>query len=60
MDKALKEGLLNASAGSILLIVAVILFVLSAVGIGLGTVDLVSLGLAAFAGSFLVGRSWRR
>jgi hypothetical protein len=51
---------LNASAGSILLIVAVILFVLSAVGLALGTINLVSLGLAAFAGSFLVGRSWRR
>ncbi len=51
---------MNASAGSILLIVAVILFILSAVGIALGTIDLVALGLAAFAGSFLVGRSWRR
>ena len=51
---------MNASAGSILLIVAVIFFLLSAFGIALGTVNLVSLGLAAFAGSFLVGRSWRR
>jgi hypothetical protein len=51
---------LNASAGSILLIVAVILFLLAAFGIGLGTLDLVTLGLAAFAGSFLIGRSWRR
>lgn len=51
---------MNASAGSILLIVAVILFLLSTFGIPLGEINLVSLGLAAFAGSFLVGRSWRR
>ena len=51
---------MNASAGSILLIVAVILFLLAAFNIALGTLDLVTLGLAAFAGSFLVGRSWRR
>lgn len=51
---------MNASAGSILLIAAVILFLLSTFGIALGTINLVSLGLAAFAGSFLVGRSWRR
>lgn len=43
------------NARSLLLIVAVILFVLSALGIGLGAVSLVSLGLAAFAGAFLVG-----
>jgi hypothetical protein len=41
--------------GSILLIIAVVLFVLDALSIALGNVSLVSLGLAAFAGSFLVG-----
>jgi len=46
-------------ASAILLIVAVILFILSAVGLAVGTINLVSLGLAAFAGSFLVG-NWRR
>lgn len=41
---------------TILLIVAVILFVLAAFGVALGTVDLLALGLAFFAGSFLVGQ----
>jgi hypothetical protein len=45
---------MNLNARSLLLIVAVILFVLEALGIGLGAVSLVSLGLAAFAGAFLV------
>lgn len=40
---------------SILLIVAVILFLLAAFGVALGTVGLVPLGLAAFAGAFLLG-----
>lgn len=40
---------------SILLIVAVILFLLAAFGIALGTLDLVTLGLAAFAAAFLFG-----
>jgi hypothetical protein len=42
------------NARSLLLIVAVILFVLAALGIDIGSVSLVSLGLAAFAGAFLV------
>jgi hypothetical protein len=41
--------------GGILLIVAVILFVLAAIGIALGNLDLVTLGLAFFAASFLFG-----
>jgi hypothetical protein len=41
---------------SILLLVAVVLFVLAALSIKLGTLDLVTLGLAAFAASFLFGR----
>ena len=40
---------------AILLIVAVVLFVLAALNLGIGGIDLVSLGLAAFAGAFLVG-----
>jgi hypothetical protein len=42
------------NARSLLLIIAVILFVLDALNIGLGSVSLVALGLAAFAGAFLV------
>jgi hypothetical protein len=45
----------NLSIRSILLLVAVVLFVLAAVGISLGDVGLVPLGLAFFAGAFLVG-----
>jgi hypothetical protein len=40
---------------SILLLVAVILFVLLALGIQLGSISLLALGLAAFAGAFLLG-----
>lgn len=40
---------------SILLIIAVVLFILAAIGINLGTVALVPLGLAAFAAAFLFG-----
>ena len=40
----------------ILLVVAVVFFLLAAFGVGLGGLDLVTLGLAAFAGSFLVDR----
>jgi hypothetical protein len=39
---------------SILLIVAVILFVLGALDVSLGDIDILMLGLAFFAGSFLV------
>ena len=46
---------MSLNARSLLLIVAVILFVLAALGIGIGSVSLVALGLAAFAGAFLVG-----
>ncbi|MFN2484341.1 MAG: hypothetical protein ABR509_05315 [Candidatus Limnocylindria bacterium] len=44
--------------GMILLLVAVVLFVLAAFGVALGTVGLIPLGLAAFAGAFVVDR-WR-
>jgi len=40
---------------TILLLVAVILFVLLALGIQVGSIALLPLGLAAFAGSFLLG-----
>lgn len=39
---------------TILLIIAVVLFVLAAVDVTLGTVGLVPLGLAFFAASFIV------
>ena len=42
--------------GSILLIVAVVLFLLAAFGVALGGLDLVTLGLAAFAAAFLVDK----
>lgn len=42
--------------GAILLIVAVIFFLLSAFGVALGGLNLVSLGLAAFAAAFIVDR----
>ena len=45
---------MTLTARSILLLIAVILFVLAALGIDLGAISLVSLGLAAFAGAFLV------
>jgi hypothetical protein len=38
---------------SLLLLIAVILFVLAAVGLDLGQVSLTALGLACFAGAFL-------
>ena len=46
---------MNFGLRSILLIVAVICFVLAAVGISLGEINLVAIGLAFFAGAFLVG-----
>ena len=39
---------------SLLLLIAVVLFVLAAVGIDLRSISLIPLGLALFAGSFLV------
>ena len=43
------------SVRSILLLVAVVLFVLAAVGVGFGEIGLVPLGLAFFAAAFLLG-----
>jgi hypothetical protein len=45
--------------GAILLLVAVVLFLLGAFAVQVGTLDLVTLGLAAFAASFLI-ESWKR
>lgn len=46
---------MNLGARSILLLVAVVCFVLAAFGVALGTIGLVPLGLACFAGAFLLG-----
>jgi hypothetical protein len=50
---------MSMKPGAILLLVAVVLFLLAAFKVDLGTLDLVTLGLAAFAGSFLLD-SWKR
>ena len=42
------------SRRSILLIIAVICFVVAAIGLDVGGVNLIPIGLAAFAGAFLV------
>ena len=46
---------MDLNARTILLLVAVICFVLAAIGIALGEINLVPLGLAFFAGAFLIG-----
>jgi hypothetical protein len=46
---------MNLGIRSILLLVAVVVFVLAAVGVSLGNIGLEALGLAFFAGAFLVG-----
>ncbi len=46
---------MNLSIRSILLLVAVVLFLLAAFGVSLGTISLVPLGLALFAAAFIVG-----
>ena len=46
---------MNLGLRSILLTVAIVCFVLAAIGIGLGDIGLVPLGLAFFAAAFLVG-----
>jgi hypothetical protein len=45
---------MKLSRRSILLLIAVVCFVLAGIGIGLGGVSLTAIGLAAFAGAFLV------
>jgi hypothetical protein len=46
---------MNLGLRSILLIVAVVCFVLAAVGVAVGDLSLMPLGLAFFAAAFLVG-----
>ena len=46
---------MNLGLRSILLLVAVVCFVLAAIGIGFGEISLVPLGLAFFAAAFLLG-----
>ena len=50
---------MSRSPASILLLIAVVLFLLAAFSVNLGSLDLVTLGLAAFAGSFLL-EGWKR
>jgi hypothetical protein len=45
---------MNLTFRSLLLLIAVIVFALAAVGIDVSGISLVALGLACFAGSFLV------
>ena len=45
---------MNLTFRTLLLLVAVILFVLVAIGVDVGALNLTALGLAAFAASFLV------
>ena len=45
---------MSTSPAVILLLVAVVLFLLAAFSVNLGSLDLVTLGFAAFAGSFLI------
>jgi hypothetical protein len=47
---------IDSSLGSILILIAVALFVLDALGVALGSLALMPLGLAAFAASFLFQR----
>ena len=49
-----EEPRMRLTVRSILLLIAVVLFVLAAVGIDLGNIALVPLGLAAFAAAFVV------
>jgi hypothetical protein len=46
---------MNLGLRSILLIVAIVCFVLAAIGVGLGDIGLLPLGLAFFAGAFVLG-----
>ena len=50
---------MSTSPAAILLLIAVVLFLLAAFSVDLGKVNLVTLGLAAFAGSFLIA-GWKR
>jgi hypothetical protein len=45
---------MSLKPSAILLLIAVVLFLLAAFSVDLGTLNLVTLGFAAFAGSFLI------
>lgn len=51
---------MNLSVSSIILIVAIVLFVMATIGIALGNINTVALGLAFFAAAFLVRGGWGR
>jgi len=46
------------TVGVILFIVAVVIFLVAAIGVKLGTIDLLALGLAALAAGFVLDR-WK-
>jgi hypothetical protein len=48
-----RRGRMTFTPAVVLLIVAVVCFLLAAFGVSLGEVDLVTLGLAAFAAAFI-------
>ena len=50
----LEATFMKFSRRSLLLLIAVVCFVLAAVGVGFTNISLTSIGLAAFAGAFLV------
>jgi predicted anti-sigma-YlaC factor YlaD len=47
---------MRISASALLALIAVVLFLLAAFAVQVGTLDLVTLGLAAFAAAFLAER----
>lgn len=49
---------MSMTASTIAWIVAVVLFVVAALGISFGSISLLALGLAAFAGGFVL-QSWK-
>jgi Zn-dependent membrane protease YugP len=52
---AIQEAYMNLGLRSLLLLAAIVLFVLAAIGTSLGDIALIPLGLALFAGAFLFG-----
>jgi hypothetical protein len=45
----------DTSPHGLLLIAAVVVFILAAIGLSLGTINLIAVGLALFAASFVLG-----
>ncbi len=50
---------MSLKPSAILLLIAVVLFLLAALSVDVGTLNLLTLGFAAFAGSFLI-EGWKR